>query len=81
MHRAQVGAVAIKDPAVLVDDGLQKLVHRIGMAGSVHPAKAVVKTLVKEELAPGGGPIGVEAIVAGHLQFAAEIEGGVRIDQ
>ena len=41
----------------------------------------LIEALIDEELSPGGGAVGVEALVAGHLQFGAEEERGVRIDQ
>ena len=47
----------------------------------MHPAGALVEALVDEELAPGHGAVGVEPFVADHLQFGAEEERGVGIDQ
>jgi hypothetical protein len=47
----------------------------------VHPAQAIVEPLVDEELAPGGGAVGVEAFAAGDLLFGAEEEAGVRVDE
>ncbi len=47
----------------------------------MHPAGAFVEALVDEELAPRDCAIGIQAFFAGHLQFGAEEERGVGIDQ
>ena len=80
-NRAQDVAVTGERAVALVHDGLKVAVHRVRMAGGVHPAQPVVEALVDEELAPGDGAIGVEPLVAGHLQLGAEVERGVRVDQ
>ena len=41
----------------------------------------LIESLVNEELAPGYRPIGIEAIVARHLQFGPKEERRVRIDE
>ena len=47
----------------------------------MHPPGVLVEALVDEELAPGDRAIGVQSLVAGRLQFGAEEERSVRIDQ
>ena len=46
----------------------------------IQPAR-VVEALVDEELAPGHRAVGVEPLVARHLQLGAEEERRVRVDQ
>ncbi len=79
--RAQCLAVAVEQLAVLVHDGLGELVDHVGAGGGVHPADVPVEALVDEELAPGHRAVGIQPGVAGHLQFGAEEERGVRVDQ
>src|SRR4030095_14103042 len=47
----------------------------------MHPANLVVETLIDEELTPRGRAVGVEALVADHLQFRTEEKRGVRVDE
>src|SRR5437879_2384132 len=47
----------------------------------MHPAGVFVEALVDEELAPGDSTVGVEPLVAEHLEFRTEEEGGVGIDE
>ncbi len=74
--------------AVLVDVAVAALLHRlqefvggIHRARRVHPADALVEALVDEELAPGGGAVRVESLVARHLELGSEVERRVRVDQ
>ena len=80
-HRALLFAVAVDEAVTLLDDGFEVFVDGIDAARGVHPAGLFVEALVDEELAPGDGAIGVQPLVAGHLQLGAEEEGGVGIDQ
>ena len=75
------GAVLVEVAVALLRHGFEILVDGIDAAGGVHPTGAVVEALVDEELAPGDGAVGIEAFVAHHLQFGAEEERRVRIDQ
>ncbi len=74
-------SVFVVEAAVLLFDRFQIFVHGIHAARSVHPAGAVIKSLINEELAPGHGAVSIQPFVAHHLQFRPEEEGGVRIDQ
>jgi hypothetical protein len=47
----------------------------------VHPPGAVVEPLVDEELAPRHRAVGIQALVAHHLQFRPEVKRGVGIDE
>nr|GEU28199.1 hypothetical protein [Tanacetum cinerariifolium] len=83
VHRLQgplLVAVLVVILAVLFADGFQVLVDDVAAARRVHPAYAVVKTLVHEELAPGHGAVGVKALLAMHLHLGPEVERRVRID-
>ena len=53
-------------------DGFEIKAELAYAARSVHPAGAGVESLVHEKLPPGHGTVGVEPILAGHLQFGAE---------
>ena len=75
--------------AVLVDEAVVLLLSTVSRYSStastplevcIQPA-SLVEALVDEELAPGDGSVGVEALVARHLKFGAEEEGGVGIDE
>src|SRR5205085_11439009 len=65
----------------LLLDRLGELVDEVDSAGRVHPAGMLVEALVDEELAPGGGAVSVQPLVAGYLLLGAEEEAGVRVDQ
>ena len=68
-------------PSRSVDDGFGELVDVVDAAGGMHPTGFGVESLVDEELAPGDGAVGVQPVVAGHLQLGAEEEAGVRVDE
>ena len=74
-----VGELVIELIAFL-HDGLEILVDRVDGARGVHPAAVLIETLVDKKLAPGNRAVGVQAFVAGHLQFRPEVEGRMRID-
>ena len=74
-------AVAVGGAFARAHDGLGVFVDRVAAAGGVHPADAVIETLIHEELAPGDGAVGVQPFVAGDVHLGPEIEGRVRIDQ
>jgi hypothetical protein len=80
--RADLPAIAIAfGPGRGVDDGFGKLVDVVDPARRVHPSGMGVEPLIDEELPPRDRAIGIEAFAAGHLQFGAEEEAGMRIDQ
>ncbi len=80
-HGAKRIAVAVKQAVVLANDGFFKFVDVVHGAGGVHPASRFVEALVNEELAPGGGAIGVQPLIAFHVGFVAKVEGGVGVDE
>src|SRR6476661_1657014 len=66
------GAVAVAQRLSAALDLLGELVDHIDSARRVHPADVRVEPLVYEELAPGRRAIGIEALVARHLQLGSE---------
>ena len=46
----------------------------------MHPAVLVVEALIDEELPPGDGAVGLEPLLAGHVNFWTEVVIRVRID-
>ena len=80
-HRPQLCAIFVEQLAVLPDDGFGELVDRVGAGRGVHPSRVGVEALIDKELTPGRGAIGVQSLIARHLQLGAEVEGRVRIDQ
>src|SRR5579884_274440 len=80
-HRTFFIPVFVKESIALLLHRLKIFVDGIDTAGSVHPAHAVVESLVDEELSPGGGAIGIEPLITHHLQFGAEKEVSMGIDQ
>ncbi len=80
-YRTQRTGVAIEQLAVLMHDGFGKFIHRIGSSGCMHPADVLIEALVDKELSPSNCTVRIEPCIARHLQFRAEIEGCVRIDQ
>ena len=87
-HAQRLLPDALPHRAGLCEGVAALLLHRLGVevrphhAGrGVHPADMGVEALIDEELAPGAGAVDVEALVALHLGFGAEIEAGVRVDQ
>src|SRR5436190_2423513 len=76
-----LGAVFVVDPIVFLDDRFQIFVDIVDAARCVHPAGPLVESLVDEELAPGRRAVGIQAFVARHLQFGAEEERGVWVDE
>jgi hypothetical protein len=64
-----------------VHDGFGEFIDHVGAGRGMHPADVRIETLVDEELAPGDRAVRIEPGVAAHLQFGAEEERGVRIDQ
>src|ERR1700729_221060 len=47
----------------------------------MHPACVLIEALVDEELSPGNRAVGVEPVLARHLELRTEEEGGVRVDE
>jgi hypothetical protein len=80
-HRPQLTAAAVKEPALCPHNGLSELIDIIRARRRVHPAHVFVEALVDKELPPCHRPIGVEAMVARHLQFRPKKERSVRIDE
>ena len=78
---ALFGPILVSETATLWDDGLQVFVHRIHVAGGVHPTGAVIEALIDKHLSPGHCAVGVEPFIAGHLQLRPEEKRRVRIDQ
>ena len=79
-HGEFLPAVLVVVPVAALGDGLQKFVDVVHAAAGVHPAGGGVEPLIDEELSPGHGAIGVEPLVARHLEFGAEVERRVRVD-
>ena len=82
-ERTHLGTVPVSRdlPAVAAHNCVAEFVDRVHVAGGVHPSRAVVEALVDEDLSPRHGTIGVQSLLAGHLQFTAEIERRVRVYQ
>ena len=80
-YRPLLGAVPISEAVALLRHGLEILVDVVDAARCVHPAGAVVESLVDEELAPGQRAVHVQAFLADHLRFGPEEKRGMRIDQ
>ena len=78
--RAQFLAIAVEETIALRHDRLGKFIDIVDAARRVHPADMAVEALIDEELAPGDRAIGVQSLVAAHLQFGPEEEAGVRVD-
>src|SRR5207237_9592294 len=70
-------AIAVAPPL----DPFGEFIDIVDAARRVHPAGVGVEALIDEELAPGRRAIGTKAFVTRHLQFRAEVEAGVRIDE
>ena len=82
LKRAHFAAIAVGLGAIgPVDHGFGKFVDIVDARRGVHPPGVRVEPLVDEELAPGHRAIGVQPLVAGHLQFGAEEKARVRVDQ
>src|SRR5262249_35231783 len=56
-------------------------IYCVNGAGRVHPTTSLVEALVNEELPPGGGAVGVQTLVARHMQLGPEEERRVWVDQ
>src|SRR5439155_10302087 len=67
-------AVLVVELVALPNDRFQIFIDSVDGARSVHPAAVLVETLIDKELAPGHRAVGIQAFVAGHLQFRSEIE-------
>ena len=80
-QRAPIGAVQIMIFAALLLHGQRELIDIVDARRRVHPAGVPVEALIDEELPPGAGAIGIKALAAFDLGFAAEIEAGVRVDE
>ena len=80
-HGPLLSAVFVDIPIAFFLDGFQVFVHRIGVAGRVHPAALFVKALINKELPPRHGPICVQPRPAHHVYLRPEIERRVRINQ
>src|SRR5690606_36527927 len=80
-HRFQFFPVTVVGQAVLIHYLLNKLVHDIGICGSMHPPCFFIKSLIDEKLAPGYGTIGIQPFLADGMYFAPEIKGSMRINQ
>jgi hypothetical protein len=78
---ALAAAVSVDKLAVFFGHRFEIFVDHVAAARGVHPAGLVVETLVDEELAPGHGAIGVQALFADHVDFWAEVKRGMGIDQ
>src|SRR5207249_7907687 len=66
LDRAFFGAVLVGEAVVLFHDGFKILVDVVHAARCMHPACALVESLVDEELAPRERAVGVQALVADH---------------
>ena len=58
----------------------EELVDVVDAARGVHPAGAIIESLVDEELSPRECAVGIEAFLADELRLFAEVERGVRVD-
>ena len=69
LETPQFVSVLIVVTVILLDDGLEVFIDRIGSAGGVHPSGILVETLVDEKLTPGNRAVGVQPFFAHHVQF------------
>ena len=81
LDRKFLVAVLIEEAVAFFLDGLEIKAELAHSARGMHPAGAVVESLIDEKLAPGDGTVGVKTVFAGHLQFGAKEKRGVRIDE
>src|SRR5277367_5639401 len=72
-------AVLIVQSTRLLEDGLGVFVDCVAAVRGMHPAVVRIEPLIDEELSPRYRAIGVQSLLAGHLQFRTEIVRGVRI--
>src|SRR5260370_5473899 len=70
---SQSGAISVIQSVRLRDDGFGIFVDGIAAVRRVHPAVALVESLIDEELPPGHRAIDVQSLLADHLQFVAEV--------
>src|ERR1039458_9603909 len=75
-HRTLFGPVFVDIAVAIFLYGFEILIDGIDAAGGVHPAGALVETLVDEELPPRHGAVGIEPLLTGHLQFRATEKSG-----
>ena len=47
----------------------------------MHPPGFLIEALVDEELSPGYCTVGVQALLAHHVDLPPEVKGGMRVDQ
>ncbi len=80
-HGTLLVAVEVVDAVVPLHDGLQELVDVVDAARGVHPAGPLVEALVDEELPPRDRAVGVEPLVADHVQLGPEEERRVGVDE
>src|SRR5689334_2621834 len=79
--RTAYRAVAVTGAGAAPLDLLGEFVNGVDATRGVHPAGVGVEALIDEELAPGRSAVDIEAFVARHLLFGAEIPARVWIDQ
>ena len=70
LETPQFVSVLIVVTVILLDDGLEVFIDRIGSAGGVHPSGILVETLVDEKLTPGNRAVGVQPFFAHHVQLS-----------
>ena len=63
------------------DDRLEVFVNIVHAARRVHPADAVIETLIDEELTPRHRAVCIQTFRTKHLRFGPEEKRCVRIDQ
>src|SRR5258708_34772352 len=67
-------SIFVVETIALLVHRFEILVDRINAAGGVHPTSTLVKSLVDEELAPSHRTVGVQPLVAHHLQLGSKEE-------
>ncbi len=74
-------AVLVIEPIAFLHDGFEILIDGVNRTRRVHPTAMLVEALIDKDLSPGHRTIGIQPLVAGHLQLRSKEEGRVRIDQ
>ena len=80
-HRTLLVPITVVERSVSLDDCLEEFVNVVDTARCVHPTGILIESLVHEKLAPRHSAVGVESLLADHVELFAEKERGVGIDE
>ena len=80
-HRTLLTPITVVERSVSLHDCLKEFVNVVDTTRCVHPTGVLIESLVHEKLAPRHGAVGVESLLANHVELFAEEERGVRIDE